>query len=385
MPCSAWLRRSGYGRSARGVLRYWRRPAARRWPAASKQASGSSGPGCPAWKMRPFMRPAPSQALRFHDGGRGTARRSSGASCCGARPAWAPRCSGLVRLRSRPRIGQSVAAVLERLRAHVVRNDQPQFRTGADLRPAWICGIDRERPAMGHMDRRRSHAARCGAARIPARLDCRTLWRCDRCRDCWSWGRGRRLDRRSRCPRILSSPRNPAAVRFMAGVEMPRPRAARPAAPAAPSTTACLRSAIAAAIRRSTGVMARNRTSSLANAVALFATAHARRISAGKPSATTGVTTVGSPAATASSTLFWMPRAMCSGAAATAARQRNGRTSGTCPVTSMVESAAARAFTWRVGWEPTSLSLALGIRLQDEGPHLTGEPESPPPRSVRSS
>ena len=46
-----------------------------------------------------------------------------------------------------------VAAVLERLRAHADRNDQPRFRTGADLRPARICGIDRERPAMGNMDR----------------------------------------------------------------------------------------------------------------------------------------------------------------------------------------------------------------------------------------
>ncbi len=65
-------------------------------------------------------------------------------------------------------------------------NDQPLYRTRADLLPAWIYGIDRERPAKGNMDRPGGRACRRGAARIPARVDCRTLWRRDQCRNL-SW------------------------------------------------------------------------------------------------------------------------------------------------------------------------------------------------------
>ena len=50
---------------------------------------------------------------------------------------------------------------------------------------------------------------------------------------------------------------------------------------------------------------------------------------AGSPSATTGDTTTGRPAASASSTLFCTPRAVVSGVAATADCHRKGRTSGT--------------------------------------------------------
>ena len=54
---------------------------------------------------------------------------------------------------------------------------------------------------------------------------------------------------------------------------------------------------------------------------------------ASMPSSACGETTIRLAMAIASSTLFWMPRAMRSGATATSACRMYGRTSGTVPVT----------------------------------------------------
>ena len=70
------------------------------------------------------------------------------------------------------------------------------------------------------------------------------------------------------------------------------------------------------------------------------------------PSSACGDTTTAVAIAIASSTLFWMPRAMRSGATATAACAMYGRTSGTVPVTTTPGSLASSC-TAGAGREPT--------------------------------
>jgi len=70
------------------------------------------------------------------------------------------------------------------------------------------------------------------------------------------------------------------------------------------------------------------------------------------PSSACGETTVGVPMAIASSTLFWMPRAIRSGATASVAWRMYGRTSGTVPVT-VTPARWPRAWTCGFGREPT--------------------------------
>jgi hypothetical protein len=106
-----------------------------------------------------------------------------------------------------------------------------------------------------------------------------------------------------------------------------------------------------------------------ANRRASSLTQHAGMTSPGGPSATAGVTTQGRPAATASRTLFWTPRATWSGAAATAACQRYGRTSGTAPVTLMPRASLASSRTGGEGDEPTRTNRASGRAARTRGHH----------------
>ena len=104
-----------------------------------------------------------------------------------------------------------------------------------------------------------------------------------------------------------------------------------------------------------------------ANAGAVSARRQAGTTSGGRPSKTAVDTTLGNCAAAASSTLFCTPRATRNGATEMADRQRNGRTSGTEPVTSMEASSFERRATWRVGLAPSRVSRASGRLCRTSG------------------
>ena len=80
----------------------------------------------------------------------------------------------------------------------------------------------------------------------------------------------------------------------------------------------------------------------VANLAGLFSTKRSSPGVARTPSKASLLATTGRPIAIASSTLFWTPRAIRTGATLTAARERNGRTSGTDPVTVIPGSSASR-------------------------------------------
>ena len=84
------------------------------------------------------------------------------------------------------------------------------------------------------------------------------------------------------------------------------------------------------------------------------------------PSAACAVTTTGRAIAIASSTLFWMPRAIRKGATAHAACARYGRTSGTLPVTT-TPGWRASARTASVGRLPTMVNCAAGTASRTAG------------------
>src|SRR6188474_2231488 len=108
-------------------------------------------------------------------------------------------------------------------------------------------------------------------------------------------------------------------------------------------------------------------TTASAKACGVPATRQAESTAGGNPSETIGVTTVGRPAATASSTLFWTPRAVCSGATDTAALHKCGATSGTAPTTVMFACEAASALTAGVGLEPMMWNRASGRLAMTSG------------------
>ncbi len=76
------------------------------------------------------------------------------------------------------------------------------------------------------------------------------------------------------------------------------------------------------------------------------------------PSNAAGEATTGRAIAIASSTLFWIPRAILSGAATTSAAASQDRTSGTAPVT-IVRGPASRR-TVSAGLRPTMAKRASG-------------------------
>ena len=91
------------------------------------------------------------------------------------------------------------------------------------------------------------------------------------------------------------------------------------------------------------------------------------RMAGGSPAATGVVTTHVSPAATASRTLFWTPRDNCRGATATHESHRNGRISGTRPVTVIDPLAVASCRSLRGGSAPARTSVAFGLDVSTCG------------------
>ena len=92
------------------------------------------------------------------------------------------------------------------------------------------------------------------------------------------------------------------------------------------------------------------------------------------PVTAAGVVTTALPIAMASSTLLGTPRAIRSGATTRAACARNGRTSGTAPV-SVIPSRAAARRSRRPGRRPTATNRRLGWSKRNRGSTALREPE----------
>ncbi len=136
----------------------------------------------------------------------------------------------------------------------------------------------------------------------------------------------------------------------------PSPPAAR-AAPASDSPPPSAGARRRRKRRRGWGRRA-DRRSRIACDSALSATIRSRPGSAAIPSKAAAEATTGFAIAIASSTLFWMPRAMRRGATTTSAAASQARTSSTSPVTITLSPASFR--TASAGLRPTIAKVAPG-------------------------